>query len=317
MVSQRVPNRWTFFIVVLLAARSLAAEKLPRLILETSTQKNLEHPSDIELADGGYLVTELFANKLVYVKSQTFSDAIVLKPEKIGKSFSSPHFIAKRPEGGYLVSEGWGRAIVSMDDVSGANWKRFEGPDHDELWAPHGVCISRDGWIYVADSLNSRLVRFRNLDGDRWQVFPDHDRKIAYGRQILCNDQGIWMANSYEARDGLNQGRGSNVLLITDFESGKTETMASFPRSNMTGIALLDERWFVVGLWSGGNRLVVVEKKTREVVFESPPPSQLAGTPYGMRFDERTGKLFVTYTGDISNLEKRGGVAVFKVLMPD
>ena len=98
MVSQRVPIRWTFFIVVLLAARSLATEKLPRLILETSTQNNLEHPSDIELADGGYLVTELFANKLVYVKSQKFSDAIVLKPEKIGKSLSSPHFIAKRPE---------------------------------------------------------------------------------------------------------------------------------------------------------------------------------------------------------------------------
>ena len=65
------------------------------------------------------------------------------------------------------------------------------------LNAPHGICVRKNGeWLYIADSLNSRLVRV-SLQSQRWQVFPDHDRRVAYGRQLLCREDGLWLAERY------------------------------------------------------------------------------------------------------------------------
>jgi len=273
------------------------------------TDPDLPHPSDIVQFKGHYVATELYANKLVIFDDDNLSRLHHFDPESIGKHFKSPHFLAVSPRDTLLISNGWGRSIVEIEALRGNGWKEFRGIGK-KFRAPHGICVDEEGWIYVGDSLNSRLVRFRDMDGADWQVFRDVEKRVSYIRELVCQDGAVWASNSYENREGLNPGTGSNVLKITDFESGVAEAIHHVPGSNMTGLAPLSDSEMLIGLWGTERRLALVDvtEQTRKPLSRTP-----LGVPYGSYVDQDPPRILVTHVGDVSDGERRnlGGIAVY------
>lgn len=277
----------------------------------TISDEKLRNPGDIIKFKGHYVVTQVFDHRLAVFDDLETPDLRYFDPSTLGKNLKSPHFLAIAPDGGLLISDGWGSSIVEIDDLGGKHWRQFTGVDKS-FRAPHGICVDEDGWIYVGDSLNSRLVRFRDMTGRDWQVFRDVDNQVSYIRQLVCRDGAVLASNSYENRPGLNPGSGGNILKIEDFESGKARVLFEFPDTNITGLQPLDDNRFVVGLWGARRRLAVVD--TREpgrTEFQ-----RLAlGTPYGMYYDAAAGRMLVAHIGKISkDPEKRqiGGIAIYR-----
>lgn len=280
----------------------------PRIIAGAAA---LQNPADIIRFQGRYVASELYRNRLAVFDESGLDDVEYFDPADIGRRFRSPHFLAATPWGTLLISNGWGDSIVEIGDLEGGGWKEFKGAGGDELRAPHGICVDADGWIYVGDSLNSRLVRFRDMEGTGWQVFADVDDRVSYIRELVCRDGAVWAANSYENRPGLNPGRGSNVLRITDFESGKAEIVFAVDDANMTGLLPLGESRMVVGLWGAHRRIAVADENQAGVTTFPRPP---LGVPYGTFRDPETGDILVSYIGDLSDEEgaNKGGIAIYR-----
>jgi hypothetical protein len=287
-------------------------QQAPRLVLQATHGGVLLHPAQVIRMDGRHIAAEVYNQRLVIGNDASFSKLQHLDRQVLGSPLASPHFMHILDDDSLLVSEGWGRSVVSVSLPPAAPvLHRFNGPLGDTLRAPHGICRDAHGWIYVADSLNSRLVRFRDLQGSDWQVFPDNGQKVAYGRQLLCREDGIWLANSYEKREGLNPGRGSNVLRIRDFASGEVEQVVGFEDSNMTGLELIDGRWLLLGLWQA-NRLLMIDTRDTSRRWHIEPPAGMHGPPYGIFIDEQQHEVLVSYLGDIHGKKQRGGFAVFR-----
>ena len=277
---------------------------------------NLQHPAQVIRLGDRYLAGELFSNELVLSESLGFEnhERLVLRDKKHHSviTLGSPHFIDAFDTSRALVSEGWGSNVALVEIASG-EVSRFGNAGGRGLNAPHGICFdAASGWIYVADSLNSRLVRYRPLDTSPAEVFADHEELVSYGRQLLCEEDGLWLSNSYEDRDGLNPGNGSNVLHISNFSSGKASVVAHFPEVNMTGLVRLNKNWIVVGLWSAHNQLALVSTDGG-VVKPIQPINDLPGPPYGLFFDEDRSELLATYIGSIHDRAHPGGLAVYPV----
>ncbi|MCG6872412.1 MAG: hypothetical protein LJE84_08995 [Gammaproteobacteria bacterium] len=226
----------------------------------------------------GRLVAAELDNHLALFRDLRITDVQRLVPP--GKPFAAPHFLAVHPRDGLLVSNGWGSSIVALPDLNGAAATVFSGPVNSRLTAPHGLCVDANGWIYVADSLNSRLVRFRNLAGRDWQVFADHQRQVAYGRQLVCRDDGLWLANSFEQRPGLNPGSGGTLLHIKDFASGEARVVARFDEK-LTGIAALNDNQWLVGLWRAPPVVAVIDVRNGTTIRRITLPAA-CGVAYGI-----------------------------------
>jgi len=274
------------------------------------TDFGLTHPGDIIKFKGRYVVTEIYANRLAVFADELLRDLKYFEPLSIGKRFRSPHFLAVSPWDTLLVSNGWGDSIIEIEDLDGNGWKAFKGVGR-KLRAPHGICVDEAGWIYVGDSLNSRLVRFRDMDGGGWQVFKDVEQRISYIRELVCRDGAVWASNSYEKREGLNPGTGSNILRITSFESGMAEIIHAEPGTNMTGLALLSDTNLLAGLWGAERRLALVDTSDSA---RRPLPRTPLGVPYGTYVDHDQRRILVTYVGDVSGGERQnpGGLAVYR-----
>lgn len=271
--------------------------------------EGLQNPADIIEFDGRLVATELLTNRLAIFDYPDFDGFDYFDPKSIGESFQSPHYMAKSPDGGLLISDGWGSSIVRIDDLKGRGWTRFSVTG-EKLNAPHGICVDADGWIYVGDSLNSRVVRFRGMDGEDWQVFADLGRRIAYARKLHCDDSGVWISNSYEDRPGLNPGRGSNILRIADFESGRAEELFAIPDSNITGILPLSGDRLLVGVWGNQATVGVIDFATGSLSLARRIRDGL-GIPYGFLHHARTGHLFVAHSGALRQGDARtGAIAV-------
>ncbi|MBF0238942.1 MAG: hypothetical protein HQM12_14655 [SAR324 cluster bacterium] len=273
------------------------------------THPELFNPGDIIWFQGKFVATELMHNQLAIFDDLQFTNLRHFDPQSIGQKFYNPHFMAISPWNTLLLSDGWGSAIVEIKDLEGNGWKTFDGPDHS-MHGPHGICVAQDGWIYVADSKKSRIVRFRDMDGKDWQVFADHQHKISYARQLICDEDGIWIANSYENLPGLNQGQGANILKISNFESGMTEEIFSLPYTNITGMLRIGNQ-FIWGEWIMGQRLVTGQLGhhiTLELV-----PAQSLGVPYGMRFFPEQNLWLGTYFGSWDWQKDKGGLLSMKI----
>jgi hypothetical protein len=274
-------------------------------------QGDLHNPSHVLRYRGAYVATELLNSTLAVFEDYSLAGLRRVDTAAAGLRMYSPHFIATAPGGGLLVTEGWGTAVVELDSLAGRPWRRFSGVG-TRLNAPHGICVGADGWTYVADSLNSRLVRFRDMQGAGWEVFADRDRRIAYGRQLVCDADGVWIANTYEDRPGLNPGRGANVLRISDFRSGEAQVLLSLPGGRITGLQPLPGGRVLLALWGPRSQLAVADLATGAVRRYAPTPDAW-GAPYGISRDPATGKLLVAYFGTEVNGVSRnpGGIAVY------
>jgi hypothetical protein len=277
----------------------------------------LEHPAQVIRLGDMYLAGELFSNELVLSESPGFEtyERPVLRDKKHHSvvTLGSPHFLEVFDTNRILVSEGWG-SNVALVEIDSGEVTRFGDIGGRGFNAPHGICFdASSGWVYVADSLHSRLVRYRPSDTNPAEVFADHQKLVSYGRQLLCEEDGLWLSNSYENRDGLNPGKGSNVLHISDFASGKASVIAQFPEVNMTGLVRLNQNWIVVGLWSARNQLALVSSDGSSVVKAIQPINDLPGPPYGLFFDKDRSELLATYIGSIHDQAHPGGLAVYPV----
>jgi hypothetical protein len=308
--------RSVFWGVVLITLSGCIEEQpvVPELQLEAIYTGNLVHPAHVVYKDGYYLAAELFSKRVAISQNIGF-EGLEYAEDKEGKTvqLASPHFIFPITHHRLLVSEGWGSEVALLD-WHAHELEQFEGDKEPGFKAPHGVCYEPvSGWVYVADSVHSRLVRYQLEDKSVFEVFSDVDRKVAYGRQLLCDESGLWLSNSYEGRPGMNSGNGSNLLRITDFSSGKVDEIASFPGTNMTGVAELGERWLVIGLWGGYEQLVLVDKKGKAESVYLENSTGLKGPPYGLDYDRSSGRLLVSHIGDIDKASDEGGLVVYQV----
>ncbi len=269
---------------------------------------DLHKPTHILKFKNHYISTELYENTLAIFDTLNLKNIRHFNPKSVGKHFSAPHYLAISPNGHLLISNGWGKGIVEIEDIDGSGWKEFNGPINNEFKAPHGICVDEDGWIYVGDSLHSRLVRFKDMQGSSWQVFKDVDYKIAYSRQLICKDGVIWVSNSYEAREGLNPGQGSNVLKINDFSTGKVQIVYEDKNTNITGILPINNT-LLVARWGYNHDIVAINLKTREVLPVKGSYNRL-GIPYGFFEDKSKNQIITAYFGSFEN--NLGGFAVLK-----
>lgn len=272
---------------------------------------DLLNPTDIIIFKGKYVTTELKTNRLTIFDDLNFTNLHHFDPQKIGKQFHAPHFLAVTPHNSLLISNGWGNSIVEIDDLEGNGWKEFKGVGK-QFKAPHGICVDKEGWIYVGDSLNSRLVRFKDLDGKDWQEFSDLDKKISYIRELVCQDGAVWISNSYERRKGLHKGVGANILKLTDFSSGKLEVIHSVKSSNITGILPTENNLFINLFAKRSLKLLNLQKNTdkaKEIVAKD---ATGMGIPYGTFSPEGKDLFLSTYFGELRNKENKGGILALR-----
>jgi hypothetical protein len=270
----------------------------------------LAHPADVVRFKGHYVAAELYGNRLAVFDDLDLADLRYFDPASIGQKFKAPHYLAVTPWDTLLISNGWGTSIVEIADLDGSGWKEFSGVGRS-FRAPHGICVDESGLIYVADSLNSRLVRFSDLDGSDWQVFDDVDRQVSYVRELVCEAGAVWLANSYEGRPGLNPGRGSNILRITDFNSGAAESVFEFADVNITAALPLDRTTILVGLWGTQRRLALVDTGQSSAHLRD---RLHIGVPYGTYLDRTAREILVAHFGRLSSEPgfNRGGIAVYR-----
>lgn len=274
-----------------------ACSTQPPPSVETSAQTEaIQKPTDVIYFKGKYVCTELMRHQLAFFDDFQFQSVNHFDPKKINKRFRAPHYMAISPWDTLLITDGWGKSVIELAELDGTGWKAFDGPPQNRLHAPHGIAVDRKtGWIYVGDSLNSRIVRFKDMNGSGWQVFQDKDKKVAYSRQMIFKDGALWVSNSYENRKGLNPGQGANVLRIDDFDSGVATEVFETNQTNITGIYPL-KRYLIVGLWASGRRLVAKNLKTGDIKEIEGSRNRL-GTPYGIYADPQSDRLIAVYFG--------------------
>jgi len=256
---------------------------------------SLHKPTHIIRFGNHYVATLLEENKLAIFDDLDLNNLHFFDPETINQNFGFPHFLAISTDGHLLISNGWENSIVEIEDLDGSGWKEFDGLPGSEFDAPHGICVDGEGWIYVGDSLNSRIVRFKNMQGASWQVFKDVDRKVAYSRQLVCKNGTVWISNSYENREGLNPGEGSNILRIDDFSSGKVQVVYADKYTNITGILPLDNI-LLMSRWGSYSDVVAINIESGEDFVVKNSHNDL-GVPYGFFEDIDNNQIINAYFG--------------------
>ncbi len=282
-------------------------ENIP-VVEKLVSNPGIHKPTHVLQFRNRYVSAQLEKNKLAIFDDLDLEKIDYFDPKTIGKSFMFPHFLAISPNGNLLISNSWGKSIVEIEDLDGSGWKEFSGPAGSEFDAPHGICVDAEGWIYVGDSLNSRLVRFKDMQGSSWQVFKDVDQKIAYSRQLVCKNGAVWISNSYENREGLNPGQGSNVLRIDNFTSGKVEIIYEDQNTNITGILPLDDI-LLVARWGYNSDIVSIDLESGKIFTVQNSHNEL-GIPYGFFEDKYENRIINAYFGSFE--ANPGGFAILK-----
>lgn len=109
-----------------------------------------------------------------------------------GPPFHFPTNVALAANGDIYVSDGYGNARVHRFSPDGRLMASWGGPGGGpgEFRVPHGIAISRDGIVFVADRENSRLQLF-SLDGEFLGEWSD----IARPCQVAIDAAGrVWVA---------------------------------------------------------------------------------------------------------------------------
>lgn len=270
---------------------------------------SLAHPSHVLPGGDRLWVADVLADAVFEIDG--LPPTHVTRRAPPSRRLASPHFLAWAPDGSLLATEGWGSALAALDAAGG--WRRFTGRG-EGFSAPHGVCVDDRGWIHVADSLHSRLVRFRNLDGEDWQEFADSAARVGYARQVVCAGGALYVANSYPDRPGIHAGSGGNVLRIDDWDSGEVAVELEFPGAHVTGVWPLDARHRLVSLWRTEEPLVLcrVDEQRCEPV---PLGDEKLGIAYGIYFDPATRSGIVAFIGSESpgGEVRAGGLLRFRI----
>ena len=278
---------------------------LPNLKRIKTYTQGLKHPTQIVKLDNHFLLSQMHTPLPLTVDGLDSPIPNVTAAEGL----KSPHFFAVSDNGFYL-SDGRKSDIWFFPDNQidrGRIISKGLG-----LNRPHGLCLDKFDWLYIADSVNSRLVRW-HTKFHTTEVFADHQKRIAYGRQLLCREDGIWLSNSYEKSFKLNPGNGANILKITDFSSGKSKVIFADPNTNFTGIEIINNRLLLVGRWSGKFDVVQVDMSNFTLLDSLITYESNLDAPYGMYHDSAEQKLYISFLGLGKNRTKgqTGGIVEF------
>jgi sugar lactone lactonase YvrE len=151
-----------------------------------------------------------------------------------GRPFNRPTNVAIAPNGDLYVSDGYGNARVHRFSPSGEliqSWGE-PGSGPGQFMLVHGICITPDGRVLVADRENGRIQIF-NLDGRYQTEWNDVQRptNVRLGRDGLFYVSELWRPVGHKS---YTQG-------ITDIDlPGR--------------VSVLDANGGVVARWGGADR---------------------------------------------------------------
>ena len=137
-------------------------------------------------------------------KSGEFSDtgAVAIDYRTIkqaGPPFNYPTDLAVAPSGELYITDGYGNARVHRFSPEGNlldSWgEPGEGPGQFQV--PHGIAISEDGIVYVADRENNRIQRF-DLQGQ----FIDQWTDVVRPTEVFVTRDGTVFVSELGARAG-------------------------------------------------------------------------------------------------------------------
>ncbi len=151
-----------------------------------------------------------------------------------GPPFNRPTNLAIAPGGDLYVTDGYGNARVHRFSAKGEliqSWGQ-PGTDPGHFNLPHGICVSRDGQVFVADRENDRIQIF-SPDGEFISQWTDVQRPTA-----ICIDRdGLVYVSELWWRPGM---RSYTHGPIVDDLPGR--------------VSVYDERGQVVTRWGSADR---------------------------------------------------------------
>jgi DNA-binding beta-propeller fold protein YncE len=127
-----------------------------------------------------------------------------------GPPFNHPTDLCRSSDGSFYVTDGYGNARVHMFSEGGEllfSWGE-PGADAGQFVLPHGVCVDKNGRVYIADRENLRIQIF-DPDGNYLSEW-----KNVWCPSSLCLDQD---ENLYVAELGLiMQGKPGHKTIVRD-----------------------------------------------------------------------------------------------------
>lgn len=152
--------------------------------------------------------------------------------QRAGPPFHYPTNLALGPAGDMYVSDGYGNARVHRFAPDGRllhSWGE-PGSGPGQFKVPHGIAVSGDGTVYVADRENSRIQLFTQAGGYRGE-WTDVARPCQ-----LCIDREGWI---YVAELGFRAGRWPG-------------TGAAKPGDPGGRVSIFDRHGILQARWGGG-----------------------------------------------------------------
>ena len=145
---------------------------------EGSGVGQFHYPAGIWVNEAGQIYVADFDNfRIVRMDDMFGANWITLGKYGDGQNeFINPCGIWGDPQGRVYVADQGNDRIVRFDDMQGKNWTAIGAFGTDrragKLYAPSGVCVDRQGRIYVSQcSSNHRLVRMDDMNGTNWTIF--------------------------------------------------------------------------------------------------------------------------------------------------
>lgn len=193
-------------------------------------------------------------------------------------------------------------------------------PNQTGLYFPHAVAVDKNGDLYVADSGNSRVIRFPKPFDNAANLRPNlvigqanffskitdtSSRNLSFpvglafttGGHLLVTDQLQNRVLFFFRPTGgdFTNGQASTIVFgQSDFTSSQSGDASTNRMNNPRGISVdVDDRLYVVD--SGNNRILIYNRAPQAGI--DPTPAFVLGGfngPVGATSDPRTGELWVT-----------------------
>jgi len=278
--------------------------------------------------DGSVLVVAHGSNEIVRIDP----NGVIRQREKGGlEGYDRPFGIAGLPDGSFFVTEFNGDRVSRIDSINDVSRKRIlfgsKGRGDGRLIGPQYAACDEDGYLYVSDYGNARIVKF-DRDGKyllsfgaKSDEFPgfaspsgiaekqgivyvaDSYRKAVYKFDLSGNYIGSIGEGLLHAPEGLSFWRKGSALLISDTDriaslDLETERVSTLYSSPQKGTRLVD----AVADFNGN--LLAADFDSSSVLVLSEAPLLAAG--YNVEIERIIASEFPKVTVDVDVRDRQG-----------